>query len=139
MAKYKLFLSLILSIAIVVTMSPTLYASCNDDILQPKDTITIDANEHAADPTNSTRFICLDCEWFAVFHCNGDYRLVEGFEHNNKCYVVYYAATGTERCVQCQKDVYDYTEYDGGGWHDCFQLHSACSPGRVDTCPDTFW
>lgn len=131
MTKYKLLLSVMLSIALVVTMSPILYAS-NNEIIADSGELTAVDESFSTDETINPRFTCLDCEWFTTFYCKGPRHVAESYDHKplfkDTCHVICIVSVGSERCTVCNRDVYIYE-----GYHDCLHTHSVCD--SVDMCP----
>lgn len=157
MKKSKITLSLLLTVALICTMSPTVFAQ---DLTEFREAYSIFKEEEQRrieeitqspnssdwigvfvenlplDSNISTYPMCTDCEWFTVSVCAAEAILYDEGYHRGflglfetDCYAYYFKSRGAEMCPTCYKVIWEYGE------HHCWEVHRKCSKGNYDVCP----
>ena len=154
MKRTKLMLSILLSIVMMVTMSPTLYAADISEFLDAYTEIREEKFrriEEIVNSPNSDEWIgvvrenlpldtsastypnCTDCGVLTYSVCAGESTLLESGYHSvlfqDDCFAYYFGSNGAEMCRVCYKVLWQY------GVHYCYEIHNGCSKGRYDRCP----
>lgn len=128
MKKFKLLFSVMLSVVLMITISPVAYAddyeiSVCEDVVELETYLTDDS-------MMSARYYCQYCDNFAKLKCRGEKLMYDSVPHLfGTCTVFYYWSTSVHKCEWCGRELYDY------GYHDCEQIHVGCSAGTVNVCP----
>lgn len=87
------------------------------------------------DTTNTTRSMCVDCNWFGVSVCARDATLYTYGYHRGllgiaetDCLTYYYKSRGAEMCPTCLQILWLLGE------HDCIEHHTVCSKRIYEVC-----
>ena len=130
MKKLKIFMSVLLSIALVVTISPITHAK-NIEELITEDMSGVEEN-HTDDSSVSPRYNCGYCGSSAQLKCYGEKLMYERSTHKplfkDTCTVFHYWSTSAHVCRNCKSILADY------GYHDCEEIHVGCGAGTVNVC-----
>lgn len=154
MKRTRLLLSIVLSVVMFVTMSPTLHAQDISDFLDAYSEIREEKFrrvEEISNSPNSDEWLgvvrenlpldnsistypnCTDCGVLTYSVCAGESIFLEAGYHNvlfqDDCYAQYYGSNGAEMCRVCFKILWQY------GVHYCIEKHNSCSKGIYDRCP----
>lgn len=90
--------------------------------------VVVGAEDH---PT--TRYMCVDCNWFCQTVCAAEGIIDEEWDHSTlltpDCHVTSIISRGAMMCPTC------YTVYEVYDYHYCWEVHTKCSKGQYDVCP----
>ena len=137
MKKFKMSFVMLLSLALVFTVSPIVYAQNVENITF--ETVSHMEEHHLEAASVSPRYSCMYCETDTQVVCRGEeLMLSERGSHSipqgGTCTVFNYISTSCQKCPRCHAEGESYL------YHRCKEIHVGCGAGTVYTeeCPGRY-